>query len=194
MYAYNRKKEIIKNTVYITFILLLAVISTYYIYNKFQKNRSIDFNSASLDITYHESSGDKLTIKKITPVTDSVGLSSKAYTLTVTNNLTENVNYQIKILDDKEANEEYEEESLIPKEDIRISVKVSKEETEIYNLDELTENDNILLDKEIEALDTDNISIRIWIKQDTKLPVGSDMYYNGIIQLIENNTSVAMNK
>ncbi len=194
MYAYNRKKEIIKNTVYITFILLLAVISTYYIYNKFQKNRSIDFNSASLDITYHEASGDKLTIKKITPVTDSVGLSSKAYTLTVTNNLTENVNYQIKILDDKEANEEYEEESLIPKEDIRISVKVSKEETEIYNLDELTENDNILLDKEIEALDTDNISIRIWIKQDTKLPVGSDMYYNGIIQLIENNTSVAMNK
>ena len=119
---------------------------------------------------------------------------SKAYTLTVTNNLTENVNYQIKILDDKEANEEYEEESLIPKEDIRISVKVSKEETEIYNLDELTENNNILLDKEIEALDTDNISIRIWIKQDTKLPVGSDMYYNGIIQLIENNTSVAMNK
>ncbi|MBQ3297944.1 MAG: hypothetical protein IJG97_03970 [Bacilli bacterium] len=194
MYAYNRKKEIIKNTVYITFILLLAVISTYYIYNKFQKNRSIDFNSASLDITYHEASGDKLTIKKITPVTDSVGLSSKAYTLTVTNNLTENVNYQIKILDDKEANEEYEEESLIPKEDIRISVKVSKEETEIYNLDELTENNNILLDKEIEALDTDNISIRIWIKQDTKLPVGSDMYYNGIIQLIENNTSVAMNK
>lgn len=194
MYAYNRKKEIIKNTIYITFILLLAVISTYYIYNKFQKNRSIDFNSASLDITYHEASGDKLTIKKITPVTDSVGLSSKAYTLTVTNNLTENVNYQIKILDDKEANEEYEEESLIPKEDIRISVKVSKEETEIYNLDELTENDNILLDKEIEALDTDNISIRIWIKQDTKLPVGSDMYYNGIIQLIENNTSVAMNK
>ena len=194
MYAYNRKKEIIKNTVYITFILLLAVISTYYIYNKFQKNRSIDFNSASLDITYHEASGDKLTIKKITPVTDSVGLSSKAYTLTVTNNLTENVNYQIKILDDKEANEEYEEESLIPKEDIRISVKVSKEETEIYNLDELTENNNILLDKEIEALDTDTISIRIWIKQDTKLPVGSDMYYNGIIQLIENNTSVAMNK
>ena len=26
MYAYNRKKEIIKNTVYITFILLIAVV------------------------------------------------------------------------------------------------------------------------------------------------------------------------
>ena len=67
MYAYNRKKEMIKNTVYITFILLLAVVSTYIIYNKFQKTRSVDFNSDSLDVTYHESTGDKITISKVTP-------------------------------------------------------------------------------------------------------------------------------
>ena len=191
MYAYNRKKEIIKNTIYITFILLLAVISTYFIYNKFQKNRSIDFNSDSLDVTYHEASGDKISIKRITPVTDSVGLSSKAYTITVKNNLTETVQYEVKILDDEEENSLYEEELLIPPENIRISVKVNREETEIYNLDELEE---VLLDREIEALGTDNISIRIWIKQDTKLPVGSEMYYNGLIQLVENNKSVAINK
>ena len=194
MYEYNRKKEIIKNTVYITFILLLAVVSTYFIYNKFQKNRSIDFNSASLDVTYREASGDKITIKRITPVTDSVGLSSKAYTMTVKNNLTEDVNYCIKIIDDTEENENYPEESLISKDNIRISVKVNKDETEIYNLDELDELEQVLLDREIEALGTDNISIRIWIKQDTKLPAGSDMYYNGLIQLVENNTSVAINK
>ena len=194
MYEYNRKKEIIKNTVYITFILLLAVVSTYFIYNKFQKNRSIDFNSASLDVTYREASGDKITIKRITPVTDSVGLSSKAYTRTVKNNLTEDVNYCIKIIDDTEENENYPEESLISKDNIRISVKVNKDETEIYNLDELDELEQVLLDREIEALGTDNISIRIWIKQDTKLPAGSDMYYNGLIQLVENNTSVAINK
>lgn len=192
MYTYNRKKEMIKNTVYITFILLLAVISTYFIYNKFQKNRSIDFNSDSLDVTYHEASGDKLTIKRITPVTDSVGLSSKAYTITVKNNLTERVNYQIKVLDNVEENDNYDTESLIPKEDIRISVKVNKEDTEIYSLDELEEK--VLLDNEISALGTDNISIRLWIKQDTKLPAGSDMYYNGLIQLVENNSSVAINK
>ena len=186
MYEYNRKKEIIKNTVYITFILLLAVVSTYFIYNKFQKNRSIDFNSDSLDVTYREASGDKITIKRITPVTDSVGLSSKAYTMTVKNNLTEDVNYCIKIIDDTEENENYPEESLISKDNIRISVKVNKDETEIYNLDELDELEQVLLDREIEALGTDNISIRIWIKQDTK--------YNGLIQLVENNTSVAINK
>ena len=191
-YKYNRRKEIIKNTVYITFILLLAVISTHFIYYKFQKTRSIDFNSDSLDVTYHEASGDRITIGRITPVTDSVGLSSKAYTLSVKNNLTEKVPYQVKVIDNAEENMNYEEESLIPKEDLRISVKVNKEETEIYNLDELEEG--LLLETEIDALATNNISIRIWVKQDSKLPAGSEMYYNGLIQLVENNTSLAINK
>ena len=52
MYTYNRRKEIIKNGVYIIFILLIAIISTYYIYNKFQVDNNIDFNSDSLDVTY----------------------------------------------------------------------------------------------------------------------------------------------
>ena len=80
MYSEIRKREIIKNTIFIIFILILAVIPTHYIYYKFQGNRNIDFSSESLDVVYHESTGDKLTISKVTPVTDSVGLSSsKAY-------------------------------------------------------------------------------------------------------------------
>lgn len=192
MYAYNRKKEIIKNTVYITFILLIAVVSTYSIYNKFQKTRTVDFNSDSLDVSYHEASGDRISINKVTPVTDSVGLSSKAYTISVKNNLTENVHYKVKVLDDKEKKDEYDEELLIPKEDIRISVKVNKEDTEIYSLDEL--EDGVLLDTEVVALGNDNISIRVWIKQDSKLPAGSEMYYDGLIQLVEESSSVAINK
>ena len=192
MYAYNRKKEIIKNTVYITFILLIAVVSTYFIYNKFQKTRTVDFNSASLDVSYHEASGHRISINQVTPVTDSVGLSSKAYTISVKNNLTENVHYKVKVLDDKEKKDEYDEELLIPKEDIRISVKVNKEDTEIYSLDEL--EDGVLLDTEVVALGNDNISIRVWIKQDSKLPAGSEMYYDGLIQLVEESSSVAINK
>ena len=188
---YNRKKEIIKNTVYITFILLLAIISTYLIYHKFQDTRNIDFSSESLDVTYHDIEGDKITIDKITPVTDSVGLSSKSHSISIKNNLTENVKYKIKLLDDKEAYEGLEEDKLIPKEDIRVSVKVNKKDTEIFDLVELEEG--ILLEDEIYALSTDHISIRLWIKQDSKLPSGEDMYYNGIIQIIEENSSVAMN-
>lgn len=191
MYAYNRKKEIIKNTVYITFILLIAVVSTYFIYNKFQKTRTVDFNSDSLDVAYHETSGDKITINKVTPVTDSVGLSSKAYSISIKNNLTEKVRYKVKVLDDTEKMSEYDSETLIPKEDIRISVKVNKEDTEIYSLNEL--EDNVLLDTEITALGNDNVSIRVWIKQDSKLPIGSEMYYNGLIQLVEEDSSIATN-
>lgn len=192
MYTVNRKKEIIKNVVYIFFILLIAIASTYYIYHHFQVDRNIDYNSESLDVVYHESSGDKLTITKVTPVTDSVGLSSKSYLISIKNNLTEKVDYKVKIMDDLDLIEEDQcEEDLIPKEDIRISVKVNKGDNKIYTLDEL-EDGYLLIDK-IKALSTNNISIRIWVKQDSTLPMGSSMHYHGIIQIIEDDDSVAMN-
>ena len=192
MYTVNRTKEIIKNVVYIFFILLIAIASTYYIYHHFQVDRNIDYNSESLDVVYHESSGDKLTITKVTPVTDSVGLSSKSYLISIKNNLTEKVDYKVKIMDDLDLIEEDQcEEDLIPKEDIRISVKVNKGDNKIYTLDEL-EDGYLLIDK-IKALSTNNISIRIWVKQDSTLPMGSSMHYHGIIQIIEDDDSVAMN-
>ena len=193
MYTYNRKKEIIKNTVYIGFILLIAVVSTYYIYDKFSMDRNIDFNSESLDVTYHESTGDKLTISKITPVTDSVGLSSKSYNLTVKNNLTEKINYKIKIVDDLDLIADHGcDVNSIPKEDIRISIKVKRNDNIIYTLSDLEKG--ILLDEEIAALDKVDIAIRVWIKQDSTLPVGSDMHYHGLIQVVEEDSKVAINR
>ena len=193
MYQINRRREIIKNFVYIFFILLLAVISTYYIYNKFQGARNIDFNSESLDVTYHEKTGDKLTLTKITPVTDSVGLSSKAYLITIKNNLTEKVGYKVKILDDVEkVAEDMCEENSISKDNIRISVKTNKKGNKIYNLNEL--EDNVLLEDKINALETKSISIRIWIRQDSTLPRGAKMHYHGLMQIVEDDNSVAINK
>lgn len=193
MYMYNRKKEIIKNTVFIAMILLLAVVSTYYIYDKFQVNRSIDFNSESLDITYHEVTGDKLTIARVTPVTDSVGLSSKSYNVTIKNNLTENVDYKIKVVDDLETivNDECGE-YLITKDSIRISIKNGNKESKIYDLNEL-EDDTLLFGK-IKALDTKDLAIRVWVKQDSALPLGSNMHYHGLIQVIEADGTVAINR
>ena len=193
MYTYNRKKEIIKNTVYIGFILLIAIVSTYYIYDKFSMDRNIDFNSESLDVTYHESTGDKLNISKITPVTDSVGLSSKSYNLTVKNNLTEKINYKIKIVDDLDLIADHGcDVNSIPKEDIRISIKVKRNDNIIYTLSDLEKG--ILLDEEIAALDKVDIAIRVWIKQDSTLPVGSDMHYHGLIQVVEEDSKVAINR
>lgn len=190
---YNRKKEIIKSCVYTFFILAIAVVSTYYIYNKFQGVRSVDVTSESIDVTFHESTGDKVGIYKVTPVTDSVGLSSKSYNISIKNNLTEKVPYSIKIIDDLETIvEDNCEEKLIPKSDIRVSVKVKKKENVIYTLSEI--EDGILLDNEVEALDEDDISIRFWVKHDSSLPSGARMHYHGILQVAEGNNIIDLKR
>ena len=190
---YNRKKEIIKSCVYTFFILALAVVSTYYIYYKFQNVRNLDITSESLDVTYHEASGDKVGIYKVTPVTDSVGLSSKSYNVSIKNNLTEKVSYSIKIVDDLEKIvEDGCEDNLIPKSDIRVSVKVNKGDNEIYTLDEIEKG--ILIDDEIDALENLDISVRLWIKQDSSVPNGSKMHYHGILQVIEDSKVIGLSK
>ena len=190
MYLKVRKKQIMKTAIYMFFILGIAIFSTYYIYNKFQGDRSIDFNSESLDVTYHENTGDKITLNKVTPVTDSVGLSSKAYLITIKNNLTEKVDYKLRVLDDlKTIEEDNCGDKNISKDNIRISIKANKN-TKIYNLNEL--EDNTLLVDTINALETKNIAIRIWIRQDSTLPRGSEMHYHGIMQIVEENNSVAV--
>lgn len=183
MYKNIRRREIIKNTIYIFFIFLLATVSTYHIYNKFQKVRSVDLNSDFLDVTYLETSGDKVTISKVIPVTDSVGLSSRSYLISIKNNLTEKVNYKVKLEDDLEAILPEEADKLIPKDALRVSIRVNKNDNKIYNLDEI--EDGILLEDTIDALAKNSISIRVWIKQDCSLPMGINMYYHGIIHVID---------
>ena len=193
MFSYGQKKEFFKNAIFITFILLIAIISTHYIYYKFEKVRNIDFNSESLVVTYHARTGDKIYLLKVTPMTDSVGLSSKTYTASIKNNLTEKINYKVQIVDDLEKVEqdacgEYQ----IPKEDIKISVKVNKGDNKIYTLDEL--ENGILLEDKIDALEKLDVSIRLWVSQDSTLPLGAKLHYHGKIRIIEEENSYAIAK
>lgn len=187
------KKELIKNGIKVSLILLFAIAATFYIYNKFENNRSVDYSSDSLDVIYHDKSGDKIDMTKVTPVTDSVGLSSNDYSLTIKNNLTIGVNYKIKIVDNKEKILEDECGNFsIPKEDIRVSIKTNTKPNKIYNLSDL--EDGILLDNKIKALDQNEITIRMWINKDSLLPTGTTMHYHGIIQVIEEDDILAINK
>lgn len=191
MYPYNQKKEFIKNGVFITFILLIAIFSTHYIYYKFETDRNIDFNSESLDVTYHEKTGDLLAITKVAPLTDSVGLTSKTYTVSIKNNLTEKVNYKVQIIDDKEKIIEDDcGEYQIPKDDIKISVKVNNKSNRIYLLEDL--ENGILLEDKINALEKLDVSIRLWVKQDSTLPLGAKLHYHGKIRIIEEEKSYAI--
>lgn len=177
------KKEIIKNVFYVGLILVFASVCTYFIYNKFQNTRDVDFSSKSLDVVYHDS-GDKISINKVIPMTDSVGLSTNAYSLSIKNNLTVGVKYSIVIMNDIDYISETDK--LIPSEDIRISVKDGKKPTEIYNLNEL--ENGVLLKTEIPALAKNDISIRLWVNIDSDLSNISDMKYYGVIKVVELNT------
>lgn len=188
---YNRKKQLIKSAIIITFILLVAIVTTHHIYYKFKSERNVDYNSESLDIIFHEKSGDKITLTKITPVTDAVGLSSKAYTFTIKNNLTIPVEYEIKVIDDLDTIvADNCSESQIPKDMIHIAIKTDKD-TQIFTLSEL-ENGTLLNDK-IKALDEEEYAVRIWTAKNT-LQSGIELHYHARLQIIENNTDVAVAK
>ncbi len=189
---YNRKKEIIKNALIISFILAIAIFSTKYIYNSFTNETEIDYSSDSLDIRFHEDTGEELDITKITPLTDGTGLSStKGHTITITNNLTEKVNYKIIIVDNTEKMENQNCEGItIPREEIRVSLKKSSGQTEIYKLSDL--EDGVLLSTTAEALEEAKYTIRLWVNNDSSLPSGSEHHYHGLIQIIENDQTVAV--
>ncbi|MBQ3307287.1 MAG: hypothetical protein IJG68_03730 [Bacilli bacterium] len=185
------KKELIKNVIYTSIILLIAIISTYIIYDKFKNDRETDFNSKSLEVVYHNSTKDKIEITKVTPVTDSVGLSSNAYRLSIKNNLTVGVDYTIKIKDDLEKILEDEcGASQISKNDIRISIKAGKGTNKIYDLIDL--EDDILFENTLKALEKEEIVIRVWINKDSAFG-GSNLHYHGLIQVLENDSIVAIN-
>lgn len=193
MYSYNPKKEVMKNVIYIGIILLIAIISTYKIYYKFQDDRNVNFNSDSFVITFHEKTGDKVNITKVTPVTDSVGLSSNSYGFSIKNNLTEKAHFEVRLVDDLESvTDDNCIDKLISKENIKVSIKNGKKENKIYNLNEL--EDGVLLSDKISALEEREISVRVWVDKNSSLPIGSDMHYHGTIKVLEDNGSVAMNK
>ena len=181
---YNRKKELIKNGVIIGFILLLAIISTRIIYFTYKNDSNVDYNSESLDIVFHEKNGANISINKVVPVTDSVGLSSKAYTFTIKNNLTEPVQYKINLVDNLDliASEDCGE-YLINKEYIKVSIKEEGKDNKIYTAKELEEHE--LLSVKTKALEEKDYSVRVWVDKDVALPQGSNLHYHGTIKVVE---------
>lgn len=181
---YNRKKEIIKNVIIIGIILLIAIVSTRFIYFKYKNESNVDYNSESLDIIFHEKDGADIAIRKVTPVTDSVGLTSKAYTFTIKNNLTEPVEYNISLIDDiLKITEEDCGEYLIQKESIKVSIKEEGKDNEIFTISEL-ENGHLLSAKS-KPLEEKDYTVRVWVDKDVTLPAGSNLHYHGTIKVVE---------
>ncbi len=184
-YKELRKKEIIKNTIFITFILIFAFFSTYYIYNKSVDTRDKILKSDSLEVSFHEKTANKFDLNKIIPVSDNVGLSSKAHRFTIKNNTNTKVKYAIKISEDKEkVKEDKCQERKIPLNLIKTAIHKRNEVSTIYNLDDL-ENGHIEI-KTIEPKEEIEYTIRLWTSKNS-LALDDDLnyHYHGIIEVYE---------
>ena len=181
---YNRKKYLIKNVVIITFILLVAVIATRSIYYKYSEARNVNYSSDSLEIVFHDKEGAEINLTDPSPVTAAIGLSSKAYTLTIKNNLVEPVTYQLVLIDNLEKIvADYCENFQVPKELLKVSVKGVNNKNNIYYLSDLVSG--TLATDTIGALEEKNYSIRIWVANNTSVNIANDLHYHGIIKVLE---------
>ena len=187
-----RKRYFFRNGLLMGIIILLAVFSTYIIYNMFNKERHVNYISKSLDIVFHEKTGAQINITKITPVVDAVGLSSKGYSFTVTNNLTIPITFKIKLVDDKKQIKlDNCKEDIIPKDNIKLSINAkNNKDSEIQTIDMI--EDNIVGEYTLPALASYDYTIRVWIKNDTELVSGSKKHYHGLIQIAELDDSIAI--
>ena len=183
-----RKKEI----VVIIFILAFALIATYKIYYTFKDSRNVDYNTSTIDVTFHEKTGAEVNILKLTPVRDSVGLSSKAYTFTIKNNTNSSLKYSINI-DDNEMKVKDDDclEYQIPHNLIKFSIHKNGEQNRIYTLSDLVNGE--VLTRIIKANQQEEYTMRFWISGDS-LQTGAGLHYHGLIKVNDLGSQVAITK
>ena len=183
------KRVLIKNLFKVGIIILFACVSTYLIYNKFHNDRHVDYSSESLDVIFREETGAKITLDKVTPLNDSVGLASKSYDFTIVNNLTESVESTIKLVQDDEViAEDGCAESQIPDKYIKVAIKDNSTLSDIHTINELI--DGVLLTTTLKPLETRNFNLRIWTSNEMK-ETNEELHYHGKIEILENNNILA---
>lgn len=190
LYKKMRNKIIIKNVIIITIILAFALVSTYKIYDKFQEERDKKSQSSSLEVTFHDKNAGHVTINKITPVTDSVGLSSHAYKFTIKNNTSRKVKYSIRIAPDDELYKKDKcSDNKIPLNIIKTGIHSEGEISKIYNLDDL--NNNLLLSRTIGPNKEEEYTVRFWISKNTIVTEEKNMHFHGVLEVVEEGNDVA---
>ena len=182
-----RKNEILA----ISFILIFALVATYQIYYKFKDSRGVDYNSDTIDVTFHEDKGDEVNILKVTPVTDAVGLTSKAHTFTVTNDTNKSLKYSIYVKDNTSLVKSDDcGEYQISKNLIKISIHKKGEENNIYTLSDLVNGK--ILTRTIKANQKEDYTMRFWVGRTNDIASGMKLHYHGLIHVDDEGTNVAV--
>ena len=186
LYKQTRRKMLIKTIVFMILITGISIFSSIVIYNKFKNVRDKKYNSPSLEVTYHSKQGKKITINKVTPVTDYVGLSSYAYKFTLKNNTNKKVRYQVKLLDDLKAYEKDEcVDKKIPKSIIKVGIHKSGEASKVINLDDIDDDNYVLTTAVIRPKKEEKYTVRVWISQSDSIVIDKNLHYHGLLTVTE---------
>lgn len=181
-----RKKEI----VIIVFILTFALLATNKIYYKFKDSNNVDYNTATIDTTFHEKTGAEVNISKAVPMSDSLGLSSRAYTFTIKNNTNASLKYSITIEDNElKIEDDGCKDVLIPHNLIKFSIHKKGEKNSIYTLGNLINGE--VLTRIIKAKQEEEYTMRFWVTKDSLL-TGTKMHYHGLIKVNDLGNQVAL--
>ena len=184
LYKQMRRKMLIKTLVFMIIIIGFSICASIFIYDKFKNVRDKKYNSPSLEVTYHSKNGKNIDIKKVTPVTDYVGLSSYAYKFTIKNNTNKKVKYQVKLIDnDKKYIKDDCKEKMIPKSIIKVGIHKSGEVSKIINLDDI--DDYILTSTTIGPKKEEKYTVRVWISNENDLMLDKNLHYHGLLKVTE---------
>ena len=173
----------LKSIIIIVFLIALATISTYLIYNNFSNAREHDVDTGKMEVVFHSKQGNKINLTRFNPVTDAVGLSSTAYEFTVKNSTESSVNYKI-ILESNtnKINEDNCSNNIIPSELLKLSLRIDHQTPVAKILSEY--QDNVLYEGTLKANSEEEYSIRVWAINSNFI-IDKNSHYHAMIKVIE---------
>ncbi len=175
----GRKKYMVKNISMILFILAIAFMGTYIVYQEFNTAYDETIELENLTIVYQDKEKDNLVLENAKPVSDGIGKSSNPIKMTVTNNTEVELDYTVKLLLDNEKLAECKcSDLLLTEEQVKVNVLVNNEEYQTVLLNDL--EDGILLEQTLKAKEEANLSFRIWVDQHS-LVENNSIYYGKVI-------------
>ncbi len=184
MYKQARKKMLIKTIVFMILIIGISVFASITIYNKFKNVRDKKYNSPSLEVTYHSTQGNKVSLNKVTPVTDYVGLSGYAYKFTIKNNKNKKVKYQVKLLEDLKTYEKDDcTDKKIPNSIIKLGIHKSGDSSKIINLDDI--DDDVIATGVLGPKKEEKYTVRMWVSQSDSIVIDKNLHYHGLLKVTE---------
>lgn len=183
MYQNYYWKHMLKSGIIIALLLLFAICSTYYIYQKFSDQREKNYDSGQLEVVFHEKNGNMIDMTQFVAVTDAVGLSNSAYTFTVKNHTASAVRYKVVLTKNKQeiANCGCGDRQ-IPDELLKLSLRKDHLAPNSYVLGEVI--DGVLIEDVLEANNEEDYSIRLWAMYSNFI-VDKTSHFHAMIQVVE---------